>query len=218
MALTLTTGKTFANQEQVTPAKLNLAVNGATITGSVSIAEGGTGATTAEGARNALGLGTAATPTFAGLTLTGDLITALAARVSTDFSKSDTSLSAVTGLSLTLTAGATYGFQFVCFISCAAAGGFQFDLNASSATATALRVDALSIDQATVRSQVQATALSTLLYGTVGSAVSPIKLVVEGTITVNTGGTLAPRFAQYNSSGTASIVLAGSRAHAWRIA
>ena len=53
---------------------------------------------------------------------------------------------------------------------------------------------------------------------TVGSAVSPIRLSVEGTISVNAGGTLIPRFAQNVSNGTASVVLAGSRMEVWQIA
>lgn len=223
MSLTLSTGKTFVNGEKVTPAKLNAAVNAATLTGALPIANGGTGAATAAAAATALGLGAADAVTHASLTVTGavtspgGVITPLAARVSTDFSKSNTSLSAVTGFSVTLAASTTYGFHGVLFISCAAAGGFQFDLAASSATATSLIVDALSIANATVRSQVQATSLSTLLYGTVGSATSPIKLVIDGTITVNGAGTLAARFAQYNVNGTASIILAGSRLTAWPI-
>lgn len=57
MALTFATGKTFANGEKVTPAKLNQAVNAATITGELEVAKGGTGASTAAGARTNLGLG-----------------------------------------------------------------------------------------------------------------------------------------------------------------
>jgi hypothetical protein len=43
------------------------------------------------------------------------------------------------------------------------------------------------------------------------TAVTIPNCVVEGTITVNAGGTLAVQFAQNASFGTASSVLAGSR-------
>lgn len=217
MALTLATGKTFANGETLTPAKINQAVNSATYTGSLEVAKGGTGGTSQSTARDGLGLGTGDSPTFTGLTLSGTLsvggLSALGgtAFVSSDFSKTaDISAAAITGLSLTLTSSKSYAFRIVLFIDCAAAGGYYFDLNGGTATATTLRADGISIDQGTVRSQVQVTALSSAIYNTAGTAIAPIKLVVDGFIAVNSGGTFIPRFAQASSSGTASTVKAGS--------
>lgn len=78
MSLTLTTGKTFATGEVVTPAKLNQMVNSATYTGELEVAKGGTGASTAAAARTALGLfGSNLENTVTGNIQTGTLATDL---------------------------------------------------------------------------------------------------------------------------------------------
>lgn len=64
MSLTLTPGYSFSNGEKVTPTKSNLAITGAGYTGSLEVAKGGTGATTAAAARTSLGLGAMATNTL----------------------------------------------------------------------------------------------------------------------------------------------------------
>lgn len=61
MALTLTTGNTFAAGDVVTATKLNNTVNSATYTGSLEVAKGGTGSTTAADARTALSVPEAST-------------------------------------------------------------------------------------------------------------------------------------------------------------
>jgi hypothetical protein len=140
-------------------------------------------------------------------------------RVTSDFSKTaDTALASVTGLSATFLAATTYGFEAVLYVTCAAAGGFKVDLGGGSATVTSMIADFLSIDNATVRSQVQTTDLTTLGYNTAGSATTPVKLVISGTITVNGAGTFIPRFAQSSSNATPSVVLRGSRMSVWTIA
>lgn len=55
MALTFTTGYTFTDGDIVTRTKLNNAVNSATYTGTLEVAKGGTGSTTAADARANLG-------------------------------------------------------------------------------------------------------------------------------------------------------------------
>lgn len=61
MALTLTTGNTFAAGDVVTATKLNNVTNAATYTGSLEVAKGGTGSTTAADARTALSVPEAST-------------------------------------------------------------------------------------------------------------------------------------------------------------
>lgn len=68
MPLTLTTGKTFANGEKVTPTKLNQAVNDATYAGQLEIAKGGTGAATVAAARTAFGFDSTATISYSATT------------------------------------------------------------------------------------------------------------------------------------------------------
>jgi hypothetical protein len=77
-----------------------------------------------------------------------------------------------------------------------------------SASATAVRYEALVHDAAAVKAQARATALGTAVGGV--TAVSAAKVEIEGLITVNAGGTLTVQFAQNASNGTASSVLTGS--------
>ncbi len=78
MPLTFTTGKTFANGEVLTPAKLNQAVNSTTYTGELEVAKGGSGAGTAAGARTAFGLfGSNLEDSVVGTIQTGTLATDL---------------------------------------------------------------------------------------------------------------------------------------------
>lgn len=56
MPLSFSTGKTFSNGETVTPSKINQAVNQQTYTGELEVAKGGTGASTASGARTNLNI------------------------------------------------------------------------------------------------------------------------------------------------------------------
>ena len=81
------------------------------------------------------------------------------------------------------------------FIDCAAAGGYYFDLNGGTATATTLRADGLSIDQwhRALAGAGDGAQLGHLQHA--GTAIAPIKLVVDGFIAVNSGGTFIPRFA-----------------------
>jgi hypothetical protein len=241
----LITGNSFTTADQVTATTLNNIANAATfasgaIDGSTTQLSGGaiivkdlgiTAAKLESGSNGQLMVGTGTGFTKATLTAAGGIVITNASGaitisngtqysyVSSDFSKtSDINAASITGLTATLEASGIYGFRAVCFITCAAAGGYYFDFNGGTATATTFRADGISFDQGTLRSQVQVTALSSAIYNTAGSAIAPIKMVVDGTIVVNGAGTLIPRFAQASSSGTPSVVTIGSRMTAWKIA
>ena len=130
------------------------------------------------------------------------------ARVSTQFDKtSDTTLANVTGLSINVVAGRTYSFKAVLYTTSNVAGGVKAAIG-GTATATAIRYEAVTLDNAIVAAQTRATALGT----TVGAvtAVTAAMIVITGTITVNAAGTLTVQFAQNASNATASSVLTGS--------
>jgi hypothetical protein len=119
---------------------------------------------------------------------------------------SSTSLAAIPGLSATLTAGKTYYFDVILYYSSTGSGGLQVDLNGGSATATSIIGDAIYFNGGG-GDQVRITALNTNVCNTYGSA---LNCHITGTITVNAGGTLIPRFAQASSNSTASTVNVGS--------
>jgi hypothetical protein len=140
--------------------------------------------------------------------LSGFLNTGGFARVSSQFDKtSDAALANVPGLSATLAAGKSYFFRAVLFTAANVAGGVQASI-AGTATATAVRYEALVHDAAAVKAQTRATALGTAVGGV--TAVTAAKIEIEGLITVNAGGTLTVQFAQNASNATASSVLTGS--------
>lgn len=131
-------------------------------------------------------------------------------RVSTQFDKtSSTSLSDITGLSVTLVAGQTYRFTAILYTTANVAGGVKFAI-AGTATATAIVYD--SILQAGGAFSTLGTSRATAL----GTAVSDSTTTTAGTcyitglITCNAAGTLTVQFAQNASSGSASSVLVGS--------
>lgn len=124
-------------------------------------------------------------------------------RVSTQFDKTNTTLADITGLSVTVLAARTYTFTATLYVTAAAAGGAKVAV-AGTATATAIRYGATTYTAATVNAQAQATALGTA----VGASTTAVdKIVMDGTITVNAGGTLTLQFAQNASSGTSSVLV-----------
>lgn len=131
-------------------------------------------------------------------------------RVSTQFDKtSDTTLANITGLTATVAAGVTYGFEADLYTSSNASGGVKFAI-AGTATATAIIYESVlysagvSVAVGTARATALATAVGDL------TAVTAARCVIRGTITVNAAGTLLPQFSQNASFGTASSVLVGS--------
>jgi hypothetical protein len=129
-------------------------------------------------------------------------------RVTSTFSMtSSTTLSAITGLSATLAAGVTYYFDIILYTSGGSSGGIQVDLNGGTATTTSLIGDYFFLDGGAFQ-QEHYIALNTQMCANSGAVSATCH--ITGTITVNAGGTLIPRFAQDASSTTASSVAIGS--------
>lgn len=140
----------------------------------------------------------------------GHLQQAVNSRVSTQFDKtSNTTLSAITGLSATLVAGKTYEFRIVLHVTAGASGGVKFDLNGGSASATSLIANYILVDNSLNTNAI--TSRQTTLAGSAGNTgITSGILNIYGTITVNAAGTFIPEFAQNVSNGTTSSVLVGS--------
>ena len=123
---------------------------------------------------------------------------------------SSTSLVNVTGLTATLTGGLNYTFMARLYYTDAAAGGVQASI-CGTTTATNIVYNGRVIDSGSngIKGATQATALCTVVANTPTTGTSGLT-EINGTITVNTAGTLTVQFAQNTSNGTASIVLQGS--------
>lgn len=134
-------------------------------------------------------------------------------RVTTDFSRtSSTALTAITGLSATLTSGKTYAFKLKIFANSLGSGGMQMDLGGGSATVTDIRGAAFIgpyTPTSLTTSGDEITALGTNVCND-NNGNEDYFCYIDGIITVNAGGTFIPRFAQSVSSGSASKVYRGS--------
>ena len=123
-----------------------------------------------------------------------------------DFNKTNTTLADVTGSSINLShsvdAGATYKFRAVLHIDADATGGLKFALNG---TATATNI--IYFNQAFGVSAGQVIGLrSTALNDPKDTnSVTTYYVIIEGSITVNAGGTLGVQFAQKTATGTSTV-------------
>lgn len=132
-------------------------------------------------------------------------LTNLKARVSAQFNKTDTTLANVTGLSLPVAAGRTYGFVATLFYDASMGGGHKYSMS-GTCTATAIIWQNTSLSNAanSIVINMRHTALGNP-GGQTGSLGGITRL--EGTITVNAAGTLTVQFAQNAASGTSSVLV-----------
>lgn len=131
-------------------------------------------------------------------------------KVAADFNRtSSVVLTNVTGLSVLVRANRVYNFDV--YLSCtdAAAGGVQAAI-AGTATATNIIYDGWLIDTNTIKGQTNSTALATAVASSTTTATAGLVIIIKGTITAATSGTLTVQFAQNTSNGTPSTVKQGS--------
>jgi len=135
----------------------------------------------------------------------------LTARVSTQFDKTNETLANVTGLSVVLVAGRTYVISACLFLQIGA-GGAQVTLS-GTATATAITWEPLVFfqDQTWGGGPLnRATALGSAFTVMISDTNIGESVWIDGTITVNAGGTLTVQYAQNATNVQASSVLVGS--------
>jgi hypothetical protein len=131
------------------------------------------------------------------------------ARVTADVTfTSNVTLGTVTGLSVNVEAGRTYGFEAYLSFTDAAAGGAKAAI-AGTATATAIEYDGWMVADNAIKGQAQATALGTTVASSTTVGTSGV-IQIKGTITVNAAGTLLVQAAQNTSNGTATTIKRGS--------
>ena len=128
---------------------------------------------------------------------------------------SSATLAAVTGLSNTLIAGATYVFDIYLQGTAGASGGLKVSLGAGSATATSFASDSWLYNGSTVSGQTQSTSYS---GNQVATTAAYTTCYITGTIVVNAGGTFIVEAAQNASNGTATTIAVNSYMVLTRIA
>ena len=125
-------------------------------------------------------------------------------RVTTQFNKaSNTTLSDITGLSVSVEAGKTYEFYAKLWITAPASGGCKVAMS-GTCTITSLTVGGFI----PTGNYGTATALSSSIVSTSGAVTTWAE--IHGTIVVNAAGTLTVQFAQGISNATQSSVRVGS--------
>lgn len=136
----------------------------------------------------------------AGLTtrLTGTIT-----RVSTQFDKTDTTLTDVPGLSFNVEAGKTYSFTVNLYTTSDIGGGVKAAI-AGTATATSIVYEVLTVNAGLI-TQSRAAALGTSA-GAV-TAVTVAMISITGTIIVNAAGTLTVQFAENVAVATSSVLV-----------
>ncbi len=126
--------------------------------------------------------------------------------VSSQFDKTNTTLSNITDLSSNVSAGKTYQFEAILYTTSDVAGGVKFAI-AGTATATNIIYEANVVDAGVM--VVPGTTRSTALATTVGNvtAVTAATVKINGTIIVNAAGTLIVQFAENAATATSSILV-----------
>jgi hypothetical protein len=173
-----------------------------------------------DGSTNITGL-TLTNPTLAG-TITGVTSTAgvgstQCARVSaqTDVTSS-TTLTAITGLAISLLAGATYAIQVYIPVTATATPGAKFSLDTSDTlTATSISYAGTLFNATTPAASSVTTTLGNAVASVAGAGTYAI---LDGTIVVNAAGTLVVKIAQNTSNGTATSALVNGYMQVTRIA
>jgi len=159
---------------------------------------------------------TAAAGTF---TTVAGIGTTQTSRTSTALTKNaNTTYADITGLTgITLVAGATYKFRAVLPSTVASGtGGIKYCFNYTTATLTSIESTAMGFTASAVA--VQHTTTTTTQTDLFTQAAVVIMTVIEGTMVVNVGGTMAVQMAQNTSNASDTVALVGGTFQLYRIA
>jgi hypothetical protein len=172
------------------------------------LAAAGLTVATASSATPAISSGTAAVGVGTSFARSDHQHPLLVARVASDVAiTSDTTLAAVTGMSIAVEAGKTYAFEVNLYTTSNTSGGVKIAI-AGTATATAITYDAAFTSAAAVALAARQTALGGSGVGVTAVTVANVR--ITGTITVNAAGTLIVQGAQNASNAAATTFLRGS--------
>lgn len=128
---------------------------------------------------------------------------------SADFSKTDTTVALVTGLSIRLLASKKYAYRAVLFINADATGGSKFMVgNLDTLTAANIIQESILLNDSTMANVISTriTALGTTVSN---AGTTAGRAIIEGLLEVTNAGTFGVGFAQSVANGT-STVLRGS--------
>lgn len=129
---------------------------------------------------------------------------------------SSTTLTAITGLAVSLLAGATYAIQAYIPVTCTATPGAKFSLDTSDTlTATSISYAGVLFNTTTPAASSVATALAGAVASVAGAGTF---CTIDGVIVVNAAGTLVVKIAQNTSNGTATSALVNGYMQVTRIA
>lgn len=184
--------------------KLQVAGNSTGITTTLATQSTGAATITLPAATSTLAT-LAGTETLSGKTLTDPIITNVT-RCSAQLDKTDATLTNITGLSQTVAIG-TYRFRYFLTTTCGGTGGTKTAFKYTTAVASAINYTSMGM---TATALAVATGTTTTDQAThIASNTAAIAIIVEGTATFSTGGTVALQFAE-NSANSTSSVLVGS--------
>ena len=125
--------------------------------------------------------------------------------VTTQFDKtSDTTLANVPGLSVNVLAGATYVFRAYLPVTTTLTPGIKIAI-AGTSTWTSVNETAYAYTAIAIATANNVTATSGTVL--INAAAAYTNILVEGTVKINTAGTLTVQMAQSTSNGTATSVL-----------
>jgi hypothetical protein len=216
MALTFTTGNTFVAGDVVTATKMNAQVNSTTYAGALEVAKGGTGSTTAAGARTALAVPSTSEALLAANNFSdlADLATAKITlgvvapiKATAELVSTDTTLADIAGMTVNVVSGTTYTMTGYFCISWTSSGAGKLNLT-GTATVSSINGAYQGVNTGGSATGGVLTALPALI-STVspGGATGNGLAVVTLTFVCNGSGTLKWQFAQTNDAGTSTCLL-----------
>ena len=150
-------------------------------------------------------LNTAFSQVNAGLTLSSAILANAVCTASLN-AQTNTTFAAITGLSLTVVTGGTYIVDAHLIGSSGAVGGLKAAMG-GTATATSSNVTSWNYNGTTINAVTNQTVWGSNLTAT---AAIYTDLIIQGSVVVQTGGTVTLQAAQQASSGTNTTVLSGS--------
>lgn len=143
------------------------------------------------------------TQTLSGKTFT-DPIIPMITRCSAQLDKTDTTLTNITGLSVTVAIG-TYRFRYVLPVTCGGTGGTKTAFKYTTTVVSAINYSSLGYTAAAVAVANGTTTTDQATH--IASNTAQILIVCEGTMVTTTGGTVQLQFAENSANSTSSVLI-----------